>query len=82
MPAPRKEPYRKICVTLAESVLERMAEYPGEQSWKIEMLVQYALDMGALMTPEEARKIAEERAMAILKSTGSDLLTEKRMRKK
>lgn len=82
MPAPRNEPYTKVCITLPDEMLERLRQYPGEQSWKIEMLCRYALDLGALMSPEEARKLAEERAMKILRSAGSDILTENKKRKK
>jgi hypothetical protein len=82
MPAPRNEPYRKICITLPDSLLERLREFPGEQSWKIEMLVTYAIEMGALMTKDEAKQIAEDRALAILRSAGSDVLTEQNKRRK
>ena len=40
MPAPRTEPHTKVCVSLADRVLERLDQYPGERSWKIEMLLQ------------------------------------------
>lgn len=65
MPAPRDEPWRKICVSLPTRILDRIDRYPGLQSWKIEILLDYALDMGALMTPEEARAKLLERAEEI-----------------
>ena len=68
--APKKEPYQRICITVPDRILNRLEQYPGEQSWKIQMLVEYALALGALMSPEEAKHIAQDRAMTIAKQVG------------
>lgn len=66
MPAPRQEPYKKVTITLAESTLERLAQYPGQTSWKIEYLLEQGLNAGFLMTPEEAKELATARAMEMI----------------
>lgn len=79
MPAPREEPCTKISLNLPDRLLDQIAQYPGQQTWKIEMLLDYALKMGALMTPQEAQEIAYNRALEMIKQTG---ITDNRKKKR
>ncbi|HEY9792118.1 MAG TPA: hypothetical protein V6D22_17060 [Candidatus Obscuribacterales bacterium] len=69
MPAPRPEPRIKTTITIDERLFKRLMNYPGPGtlSDRIETLCQYALQMGAWMTPDEAREIAETRAMEMFR---------------
>lgn len=68
MPAARLEPRKKTTITIDEKLFDRLMSYPGPSSLsdRIETLCEYALQMGAWMTPEEAREIAEAQAMKML----------------
>lgn len=69
MSAPKAIPHRKVCLSLPEPFLDRLKQYPGEQSTKIQILCEYALEMGALMTFAEARKLAGPRITEAIRTS-------------
>jgi hypothetical protein len=65
MPAPKDEPHRKISLNVPTRLLDRLDEYPGEQTWKIVLCLEYALKVGALMSPEEAGELLYQKALQL-----------------
>lgn len=69
MPAKKDEPYRKICVSLPESFVSRLERYPGTTSGKIQLLCEYAMEMGCMMTIDEAREKAGPKLVEAIRTS-------------